>query len=107
MKWRSIIISMGLGAGLLELMGCVSGGAQLIRDDDSGGVVTYLYKDERGGPAVSRYRNDAIEIMKLRCPHGYTVVKEGETRGLGGGSSVEGDEGQMSRRWAFEFRCKT
>ena len=52
MKWRSIIISMGLGAGLLELMGCVSGGAQLVRDDDSGGVVTYLYKDERGGPAV-------------------------------------------------------
>ena len=107
MTRHAIILSLCLSAGFLGLPGCVSGGAQLTRDDDSGGVVTYLYKEDRGGPTGSRYRNDAIEIMKLKCPHGYTVVKEGETRGVGGGSSVEGEEGQMSRRWAFQFRCKT
>jgi hypothetical protein len=107
MKRDSIIMSLCLSVGVVQLLGCVSGGAQLIRDDDSGGVVTYLYKDERGGPTGSRYRNDAIEIMKLRCPRGYTVVKEGETRGLSGVSSIEGNEDQVTRRWAFQFRCKT
>lgn len=107
MKRRSIIMSLCLSVGVVQLLGCVSGGAQLVRDDDSGGVVTYLYKDERGGPTGSRYRNDAIEIMKLRCPRGYTVVKEGETRGLSGVSSIEGNEDQVTRRWAFQFRCKT
>ena len=107
MKRRSIIMSLCLSVGVVQLLGCVSGGAQLVRDDESGGVVTYLYKDERGGPTGSRYRNDAIEIMKLRCPRGYTVVKEGETRGLSGVSSIEGNEDQVTRRWAFQFRCKT
>ena len=107
MTRHAIILSLCLSPGLLGLLGCVSGGAQLLRDDDSGGVVTYLYKDDRGGPTGSRYRNDAIEIMKLKCPHGYTVVKEGETRGLSGVSSIEGAEDQLTRRWAFQFRCKT
>lgn len=100
-------MSLCISIGSMGLLSCVSGGAQLIRDDDAGGVVTYLYKDDRGGPAVSRYRNDAIKIMKLKCPRGYTVVKEGETRGLSGVSSVEGNEDQVTRRWAFQFRCKT
>ncbi len=107
MERRATIMSLCFSVGLLGLLGCVSGGAQLVRDEDSGGVVTYLYKDDRGGPAGSRYRNDAIEIMKLRCPQGYIVVKEGETRGLSGVSSVEGNEDEVSRRWAFQFRCKT
>ena len=107
MKRRATISVLCLSAGFLGLLGCVSGGAQLIRDDDAGGVVAYLYKDDRGGPAGSRYRNNAIEIMKLKCPRGYTVVKEGETRGLSGVSSVDGNEDEPSRRWAFQFRCKT
>lgn len=107
MTRRATIISLCFGAGVLNLMGCVSGGAQLVRDNDSGGVVTYLYKEDRGGPTGSRYRKDAIEIMKLKCPHGYIVVKEGEAKGLSGVSSVEGTEEEPSRRWAFQFRCKT
>jgi hypothetical protein len=107
MTRRATIISLCFGAGVLNLMGCVSGGAQLVRDNDSGGVVTYLYKEDRGGPTGSRYRKDAIEIMKLKCPHGYIVVKEGEAKGLSGVSSVEGTEDEPSRRWAFQFRCKT
>jgi len=107
MTRRATLRFLCLSAGLLGLPGCVSGGAQLVRDDDSGGVVTYLYKEDRGGPTGSRYRNDAIEIMKLKCPQGYTVVKEGETRGLSGVSSIEGNEDQVTRRWAFQFRCKT
>lgn len=107
MTRRATLRFLCLSADLLGLLGCVSGGAQLVRDDDSGGVVTYLYKEDRGGPTGSRYRNDAIEIMKLKCPQGYTVVKEGETRGLSGVSSIEGNEDQVTRRWAFQFRCKT
>ena len=45
--------------------------------------------------------------MKLKCPQGYTIVKEGETHGLSGVSSVEGAEDSVTRRWAFQFRCKT
>lgn len=107
MTRRAILISLCVSAGAVGPIGCVSGGAQLVRDDDSGGVVTYLYKEDRGGPTGSRYRKDAIEIMKLKCPRGYTVVKEGETKGLSGVSSVEGTEDEPSRRWAFQFRCKT
>lgn len=99
-------MSFCFGLGLMGLFGC-AGGAQLVRDDESGGIVTFLYRDDRGGPTGSRYRNDAIEIMKLRCPQGYIVVKEGETRGMTGVSSLEGAEEQGSRRWAFQFRCKT
>ena len=95
MTRRATIVSLCFGAGVLNLMGCVSGGAQLVRDNDSGGVVTYLYKEDRG-----------VEIMKLKCPHGYIVVKEGEAKGLSGVSSVEGTEDEPSRRWAFQFRCK-
>ncbi|WP_447983558.1 hypothetical protein [Nitrospira sp. Nam74] len=107
MRPRSIIMSLCLSVGFMGLLGCAHGGAQLVQDTDDGGIVTYLYKDERGGPMGSRYRKDAIEIMKLRCPQGYMVVKEGETRGLSGVSSIEGAEDQVSRRWAFQFRCKT
>ncbi len=106
MRRRSTIMSLCHSVGLMGLLGCAQGGAQLIQDNDSGGVVAYLYRDDRGGPMGSRYRNDAIEIMKLRCPQGYTVVKEGEARGLSGVSSIEGAEDQGSRRWAFQFRCK-
>ena len=100
------IIWLALSIGVMGLLGC-AGGAQLVKDDDEGGVVTYLYKDERGGPTVSRYRNDAIEIMKLKCPRGYTIVKEGETRKSSGVSTIEGAEDSVTRRWAFQFRCKT
>ena len=92
-------------AELSGWLGC-SGGAQLVRETDTGGVVAYFYKDERGGPTGSRYRKDALEIMNKKCPHGYTVVKEGETRGFSGVSTLEGAEDEPSRRWAFQFRCK-
>lgn len=107
MRRPSTIMSLCLSVGLIGLFGCAHGGAQLIQDDDSGGVVAYLYRDDQGGPMGSRYRKDAIQIMKLRCPQGYTVVKEGETRGLKGVSTIEGAENQVTRRWAFQFRCKT
>jgi hypothetical protein len=105
MTWRTTYLFLCLGVGFMGLFGC-SHGAQLIQESDGGGVVTYLYKDDRGGPTGSRYRKDAVEIMRLKCPHGYTVVKEGETRGLSGASSIEGAEDEPSRRWAFQFRCK-
>lgn len=78
-----------------------------MQESESGGVVSYLYKDERGGPTVSRYRSAAIELMKKKCPQGYTITQEGETHGLSGISSLEGTEDNLTRRWAFQFRCKT
>ena len=38
------IVWLGLSVVVIGLLGC-AGGAQLVRDDDEGGVVTYLYKN--------------------------------------------------------------
>lgn len=105
MRRRSAIRSLCLSIGLIGLFGCAHGGAWLVQDDESGGVVTYLYRDDQGGPMGSRYRNDALEIMKLRCPEGYTVVREGEAKGSQALSGRDTDD-HIRRRWAFQFRCK-
>jgi len=45
--------------------------------------------------------------MKQKCPSGYTIMKEGETRGYHS-VSLEGTEDEIrNRRWAIQFRCKT
>jgi hypothetical protein len=95
------------GALVLSMVGC-SEGAKLARDTDSGGVVTYLYREDRGGVLGSRYRRDALEIIQKKCPMGYTIVREGEARGSRGGPGImEGTEDEPSgRRWALQFRCK-
>ncbi|WP_447977107.1 hypothetical protein [Candidatus Nitrospira bockiana] len=89
---------------MIPLTGCAQG-ARLVQDNEAGGIVMFLYQEDRGGPAFSKYRAQAFEIMKLKCPDGYTIVKEGEARG-GAISSIEGREDQVTRRWAFQFRCK-
>jgi hypothetical protein len=96
-----------LGVLVLSMVGC-SEGAKLARETDSGGVVTYLYREERGGVLGSRYRRDALEIIQKKCPMGYTIVREGEARRSGGGSGIlEGTEDEPTgRRWALQFRCK-
>jgi len=91
---------------MVPLVGC-SQGATLVRETDNGGVVTFIYKEDRGGPTLSTYRKDAIDIMRKKCPQGYTIVKEGETRGETAVSSLEGTEDQVTRRWAFQFRCQS
>src|SRR5437867_2709903 len=95
--WAVCLIMAGL-------LGCAEG-AKLVQDTGDGGVVTFLFKEERGGPVFSRYRQEAVAIMKKKCPDGYRIMKEGETRGSGAASAIEGAEDNVTRRWAFQFRC--
>jgi hypothetical protein len=79
----------------------------LTHESDTGGVVTYLFKEDRGGSMGSPHRREALKVMEKKCPSGYTVLKEGEVQGYGSMSSTEGQEGEVTgRRWGIQFRCK-
>ena len=73
-----------------------------------GGVVTYLYKADRGGPVMSPHRVEALELIKKKCVSGYSIVREGEAqshRSIPG--IVEGTEDEVRNlRWGLQFRCK-
>lgn len=87
-------------------VGC-SQAVMLTHETENGGVVTYLYKENRGGPMGSPHRREAVAVMEKKCPSGYTVRNEGEVRGYASRSSVEGAEGEVTgRRWGLQFRCK-
>lgn len=91
----------------LVIAGC-SEAVLLTRETGQGGVVTYLYKEERGGPMGSPYRREALTVMAGKCPSGYTVLKDGQVQSYSSASSVEGAEGEeSSRRWGIQFECKT
>lgn len=86
--------------------GC-SDAVQLTHETEAGGVVTYLFKEDRGGPMGSPHRKEALKVMENKCPSGYMVIRDGEVRGYGSMSSVEGQEGEVTgRRWGMQFRCK-
>lgn len=79
----------------------------LTHETETGGIVTYLFKEDRGGPMGSPHRRDALKVIEKKCPSGYTVLKDGEVQGYSSMSSVEGAEGEVSgRRWGIQFRCK-
>ena len=88
------------------LSGC-SDAVQMMQETEQGGVVSYLFKEDRGGPMGSPHRKAALKLIDEKCPLGYTVVRDGEMRGYGSMSSVEGQEGEITgRRWGVQFRCK-
>ena len=98
--------ALALGAAVL-IAGC-SEAVLLTHETGQGGVVTYLYKDERGGPMGSPYRREALKVMAEKCPAGYHVVKDGQgqsDRRGGGGGGGGGEEG--ARRWGIQFECKS
>jgi len=68
-----------LPVAFFACLGC-SDAVKLIQVTDTGGVVTYLFKEERGGAMFSSFRSQAFEIMNQKCPSGYAIMKEGETR---------------------------
>ncbi|MGA6828458.1 hypothetical protein ACO9S2_12680 [Nitrospira sp. NS4] len=89
------------------LCSACSEAVSLTHESETGGVVTYLFKEERGGPMGSPHRKDALKRMDQKCPAGYAVVREGEVKGYGSMSSVEGGEGEATgRRWGIQFHCK-
>ena len=84
-----------------------SDAVQMTHETERGGVVTYIFKEDRGGPMGSPHRKAALNLIDEKCPSGYTVVRDGEMRGYGSMSSVEGQEGEVTgRRWGIQFRCK-
>ena len=90
---------------LVLLAGC-SDAVHMTHETEQGGVVTYLFKEDRGGPMGSPHRKAALKLIDEKCPSGYTVVRDGEVRG-GTMSAVEGQEGEITnRRWGIQFRCK-
>jgi len=91
---------------LILVSGC-SDAVQMTHETERGGVVTYIFKEDRGGPMGSPHRKAALKLIDEKCPSGYTVVRDGEMRGYGSMSSVEGQEGEVTgRRWGIQFRCK-
>ena len=92
--------------GVMMFAAC-SNAVQLRQETERGGVVTYLYKEDRGGPMGSPYRREALEVINRKCPAGYTVVQDGEVKGYGTMSGRDGREGEIiGRHWGIEFRCK-
>lgn len=91
----------------LVCAGC-SDAAKLVQETEKGGVVTYLYKADRGGPVMSPHRSEALELIKRKCGSGYLIVREGEAQGHRSISgTIEGTEDEVrNRRWGLQFRCK-
>ena len=101
-QWTKVIAFGVLGISV----GC-SQAVLLTQETGQGGVVTYLFKEDKGGPMGSPHRRDALKLIEGKCPSGYIVLKDGEMQGYSSMSSVGGAEGEVSgRRWGIEFRCK-
>ena len=93
-------------AVLVASVGC-SEAVLLTHETETGGIVTYLFKEDRGGPMGSPHRREALKVMEKKCPSGYTVLKDGEVQGYNSMSSLDGQEGEVTgQRWGIQFRCK-
>ncbi|MGH7257226.1 MAG: hypothetical protein ACREIM_02535 [Nitrospiraceae bacterium] len=99
--------AIGASATLLALcLGC-SEAVMLAHETTEGGIVTYLYKEERGGPMVSPHRKEALDVIQRKCGRTYTIVREGETQGYQTGGFIEGVDTEVKgRRWGLQFKCK-
>lgn len=90
---------------VLACLGCAEG-AKLVRETESGGVVTYPFKGDNG-PLVSSFRTEAIQLIEKRCGGAYVITREGEAKGR---SRVANNAGYpeviTERRWGLEFRCR-
>ena len=73
---------------------------------DRGGVVIYPYKEQLGSMAT-KFRSDALQVMREHCTSGYTIVREGEAKGRSRIVENQGiPEVVTERRWGIEFQCK-
>jgi hypothetical protein len=88
--------------------GC-SEAVMLDHESDHGGVVTYIYKQDRGGPMGSQYRRQALDFIQARCGTGYRIIREGDAKGYTsvGMGTIEGTEDETrGSRWGIQFECK-
>jgi hypothetical protein len=89
-------------------MSC-SQAVMLDHESDHGGVVSYVYKQDRGGPMGSRYRREALDVIQAKCKAGSHILREGEVKGYtsAGMGIIEGTEDEeRGRRWGIRFECK-
>ncbi|MBM4120575.1 MAG: hypothetical protein FJ248_06725 [Nitrospira sp.] len=97
--WSSLAL-----AGLLLLAGCAEG-VKFVQETETGGIVVYPYKGDSA--LLSSFRGDALKMIRDKCPKGYNVLKEGETKGLRRiQDNVGGSEEITLNRWAIKFSCK-
>lgn len=88
--------------------GC-SEAVMMSQESDHGGVVTYAYKQDRGGPMGSQYRRQALDMIQAKCKAGSRLIREGEVKGYSsaGMGIIEGTEDEeRGRRWGIKFECK-
>jgi hypothetical protein len=91
---------------LVISVGC-SQAVLLTHETEQGGVATYLFEEDRGGPMGSPHRRDALKVIEKKCSSGYSILNDGEVQGYSSMSSVQGAEGEATgRRWGIQFRCK-
>lgn len=104
---RTKRLAMFLGVVLSGICAGCSDAVQLAHESQGGGVVTYLYQEDRGGPMGSPYHKEALQAIEKKCPTGYAVIRDGEAKGSGSLSTVGAKEGEITgRRWAIQFRCR-
>ncbi len=79
------------------------------QESDHGGVMTYSYKEDRGGPMGSEYRKPALEAIQAKCGKRWRMIREGEVKGYtsAGMGIIEGTEDESrGRRWGIQFECE-
>lgn len=80
--------------------------ARLVQTNDDGGVVTYPLLHD-GATIYSADRQEALALIEDRCKRRYSIVREGETKGLTYNSGKDSEDVISTRRfWGIEFRCK-
>lgn len=92
----------------LIIAGC-SEAVLMSQESDHGGVVTYIFKQDRGGPMGSQYRRPALDAIQAKCGRGARIIREGEVKGYTsvGMGTIEGTEDEeRGRRWGVQFECK-
>ncbi|MBS0179763.1 MAG: hypothetical protein JSR20_13485 [Nitrospira sp.] len=93
---------------LTVVAGC-SEAVMMSQESDHGGVMTYSYKEDRGGPMGSPYRKPALDEIQAKCGKGWRMIREGEVKGYtsAGMGIIEGTEDESrGRRWGIQFECK-
>lgn len=93
---------------MIAVAGC-SEAVMMSHESDHGGIMTYSYKEDRGGPMGSVYRKPALEAIQAKCGTGWRMIREGEVKGYtsAGMGIIEGTEDESrGRRWGIQFECK-
>ncbi|ULA60633.1 MAG: hypothetical protein LZF60_260028 [Nitrospira sp.] len=102
---RAVHLSVVL---LVSVTGC-SEAVLMTQESERGGIMTYSYKEDRGGPMGSVYRKPALDAIQAKCGNGWRMIREGEVKGYtsAGMGIIEGTEDESrGRRWGIQFECK-